>query len=73
MEKMTKKDFAAKKSKLAEKCEAEIVKDVTEDFKRRQLSRRSLELQWRLNMNFLIGNQYAEITALGDIDDYGKD
>ena len=44
MEKMTKKDFAAKKSKLAEKYEAEIVKDVTEDFKRRQLSRRSLEL-----------------------------
>lgn len=73
MEKMTKKDFAAKKGKLAEKYEEEIVKDVTEDFKRRQLSRRSLELQWRLNMNFLIGNQYAEITALGDIDDYGKD
>lgn len=62
-----------KKSRIDEKIEAEIVKEVTDDFKRRQLARRPLELQWRLNMNFLIGNQYAEITPIGDIDDYGKD
>ncbi|MCQ2602437.1 MAG: hypothetical protein MJ193_00775, partial [Clostridia bacterium] len=34
--------------------------------------RRPLELNWRLNMNFVIGNQFAEISARGDIEEYGK-
>ncbi|MDR3263476.1 MAG: hypothetical protein LBT30_04120 [Clostridiales bacterium] len=50
----------------------DIVRDVTADFDRRREARKSFELQWRLNMNFFIGNQFSEITPQGDIDDSGK-
>lgn len=50
----------------------ELVKSTREDFELRRNERRSLELQWRLNMNFLAGNQYADISPRGDIEDEGK-
>lgn len=50
-----------------------IVRDVKEDFERRREDRRSLELQWRLNMNYLAGNQYSEVTPRGDVEDRGRD
>lgn len=50
----------------------DIVKDVKEDFKFRQQERKSLENQWQLNMNFLLGNQYCTIAPTGDIEDYDK-
>ena len=50
-----------------------IVKETKKDFESRREDRRSLELQWRLNMNYLAGNQYAEISPKGDIDDRSRD
>ncbi len=50
----------------------ELVAEVKADFAKRREDRKSLELQWRLNINYLIGNQFAEITSKGDIEDYGK-
>ncbi len=50
----------------------EIVRQTREDFMKRRDERKSLELQWRLNMNFLAGNQYADISPRGDIEDQGK-
>ncbi|MBR7162837.1 MAG: hypothetical protein IKD35_02575 [Clostridia bacterium] len=50
----------------------ELVTSVIKDFKERQEARRPLELNWRLNMNFVIGNQYAEISPRGDIEERGK-
>lgn len=50
----------------------DIVKEVTQEYEKLRAERMPLELQWRLNMNFLQGNQYAEITPLGDIEEYGK-
>ena len=50
----------------------EIAAQVRRDWEQRRERRKALELQWRLNMNFLAGDQYCEITPLGDIDDYGK-
>ena len=50
----------------------QIVKEVKQDFEERRQKRRPVELAWRLNMNFLMGNQYASITPTGDIDDYGQ-
>ena len=41
--------------------EEKIVADVTADFKKRQDARRPVELNWRLNMNFVVGNQLAQI------------
>ncbi len=50
----------------------DLVRETREDFEKRRAERRSLELQWRLNMNFLAGNQYAGISPRGDIEDEGK-
>ena len=50
----------------------EIVNEVKADFEERRQQRKPLELQWRLNMNFLAGDQYCEITPQGDIEDHGK-
>ena len=50
----------------------QIVKEVKQDFEERRQKRRPVELAWRLNMNFLMGNQYTSITPTGDIDDYGR-
>ncbi len=55
-----------------EKYAEDLVKEVRKDYERRREERKPLELQWRLNMNFYNGNQYAEITPVGDIEQYGK-
>ena len=50
----------------------DLVNEVKEDYLRARERRKPLELQWRLNMNFLMGNQYSEISPRGDIEDNGK-
>lgn len=55
------------------KIEQETVSAVLEDFKKRQEARRPVELNWRLNMNFVIGNQFSEISPRGDVEEYGRD
>lgn len=55
-----------------ERFQEEIVSEIKEDFKRRREARRPIELNWRLNMNFVIGNQYATITQRGDVEECGK-
>lgn len=45
----------------------ELASEVKEDFLRRREERRSLEQQWNLNMNYLSGNQYCEISPTGDV------
>lgn len=52
--------------------EKQLVSQVTSDFKKRQEARRPVELNWRLNMNFVIGNQFAEISPKGDVVDGDK-
>ena len=58
--------------KIEDKIQEKIVNEVRADWERRRQERRPLELQWRLNMNFMVGNQYCEITPRGDVEDYGK-
>lgn len=50
----------------------EIVKDVIDDFNTRKLERRPFELNWQLNINFLLGNQFSYITNSGDIENSEK-
>lgn len=50
----------------------ELVASVKEDFEKRREARRPLELCWRLNMNFLVGNQFCSISHRGDIEEDGK-
>ena len=50
----------------------DLVSEIRQDFENRRNARRSLETQWRLNLNYVMGNQYCEIAENGGIEDYGK-
>lgn len=50
----------------------DIVREILKDFNRISDERKSIENQWRLNMNFMQGNQYCEISPIGDMEDFGK-
>ena len=49
------------------KQENKIVQEVVEDYLRRRDARKSLESQWQLNVNFMMGNQYSYIASNGAI------
>ena len=49
-----------------------VVEQVKKDFLKRQQERKNYERQWQLNLNFLMGNQYSGINALGDIEEFSK-
>ena len=55
-----------------EKARAKLAADVTADFERRREERRSIESGWLLNMNFLSGNQYCDISPQGGIAEEDK-
>ncbi len=46
---------------------SKIVEEVRADYEARRTARLSLENQWLLNMNFIIGNQYSYIANNGSI------
>lgn len=47
--------------------EARIAADVTSDYHRRAEERRSVESGWILNVNFLSGNQYCDVSPFGGV------
>ncbi len=51
------------------RAEKALADEVVADFKRRQEERRGIERGWQLNMNFLSGNQYCDVNALGEIEE----
>ena len=44
-----------------------IVEDVVNDYNLRREARKSLEMQWQLNINFMMGNQYSYIASNGSV------
>ena len=50
-----------------EKLNEQIVNFVTEDYLKRREERASLERQWKLNLNYVAGNQYCEISPNGEV------
>ncbi len=50
----------------------DLIRAVKEDFKRRRDERKDIERQWQLNLNYLSGNQYCEITARGEVEEEEK-
>lgn len=56
----------------AEAREKELVAEVKKDFESRREMRRALEAKWLLNINFMLGNQYAYIARTGEIADDPK-
>ncbi|MBR2341824.1 MAG: hypothetical protein IKA72_05400 [Clostridia bacterium] len=53
-----------KKEELRRK---KVVQEVVSDFERRREARRSIENGWVLNMNFVSGNQYCDVSPFGEI------
>lgn len=49
---------------------ARLVEYIHEEFERRQEERRPFELQWRLNQNFVAGNQWSDVDGvMGDLEE----
>ena len=46
----------------------DVVRETIADYEERKKARMARELQWRLNMNFMSGNQYCSITTRGDVE-----
>ena len=46
-----------------------IVEEVLNDFKSRAEKRKSFDLIWQINMNFLMGNQYCNIGYGGELEE----
>ena len=51
----------------------DIISSVTQDYLDRAEARRPYETQWRLNLNFYMGNQYCTALPTGDITDVERD
>ncbi len=67
---MTDKESVSSLEKQArERAEKKLANEVTEDFLRRREARRNLESGWLLNMNFLSGNQYCDLSPLGGVEE----
>ena len=49
------------------KTNQKLVEEVKKDYIKRREARRSLEAQWQLNINFMIGNQYSYIASNNSI------
>ena len=56
-----------KKKEVKNEFYEALAQEVTKDFERRREERKTLERQWQLNMNYLMGNQYAEISPTGEV------
>lgn len=50
----------------------DIVKEVIDDFHKRQMERKSFDTVWQMNINFLLGNQYCGIGYGGSIEEVDK-
>ena len=65
-------ELEEKAKKEREILEKKIVTSVNADFQRRREERRRLESGWVLNMNFLSGNQYCDVSPFGGVEQEDK-
>lgn len=52
--------------------EEKIVKEVLDDFKKRAEERKSFDLIWQINSNFLMGNQYCNVGYGGELEEQDR-
>ena len=57
---------------LTKEEERELANEIVEDYRARANARRRMEEGWLLNINFLLGNQYAYIASNGEIQEEEK-
>lgn len=60
------------KNTLKKKQEEDLIKSVFEDLDNRRKDRFSIEKQWKLNLNYLAGNQYCEVDMRGEVKEEEK-
>ncbi len=58
---------------MTRQYEEDIIADVERDYKERAEARRPFETQWRLNLNFYMGNQYCTALPTGEVADVDRD
>lgn len=73
MQEKLKKNDNSEAENSRRRLEKELVAEVEKDFYARRAERLTLERQWELNLNFLMGNQYCDIDGRGDVCDTEKD
>ena len=61
-----------KQKNIVVQTQEDLISEVKRDFYERQQERKSFEATWKLNNNFLIGNQYSGINTLSDVEEYDK-
>nr|MDE6412164.1 hypothetical protein [Clostridia bacterium] len=58
--------------KIAEETEAkrkkQLAEEIQKDFESRKEARRHIEQGWRINMNFVSGNQYCFVSPAGNLE-----
>ncbi len=59
-------EIAAEREKRRKQA---LAREIEEDFLARQSARKQLERGWQLNMNFLSGNQFCDVSPLGEIEE----
>ncbi len=64
VEKTSKKEIRQREEEERKK---RLVEAIREDFEARREARRTLERSWQLNMNFVSGNQYCDISDAGEL------
>ncbi|MBR6737847.1 MAG: hypothetical protein IKL82_05745 [Clostridia bacterium] len=62
----------SKKKEELQKFEEDLIKSIYEDFELRREERLSIERQWKLNLNYVAGNQYCEIAPDGSVKEEEK-
>lgn len=55
------------REKLEEERKKALITEIHADFDARREARRSIETSWELNMNFVSGNQYCDISTSGEL------
>ena len=53
---------------MEERRKKALAQEVQADFQARQAARRHLERGWQINMNFVSGNQYCDVSPVGEIE-----
>lgn len=64
---MDKNQLAEAELRAKEQADAELAREVTNDFLRRREERRAIENGWALNINFFSGNQYCDVSPTGEL------
>ena len=69
---MTKDVRREEERKAEERRVKKLAEEVTADFLERRQERKSLESGWLLNMNFMSGNQYCDVSPYGGVAEEDK-